>query len=70
MKSGGGSSSEAGGATDRRSRHGGVPTRREALALIAQGAALLIAGTPEADPPDIVIVDGWILSPADLLPHA
>jgi hypothetical protein len=61
--------SKAGGATDRRSRRG-LPTRREVLALIGSGSTLLIAAIPEADPTEIVIIDGWILSPADLTSRA
>jgi len=44
-----------------------LPTRRDMLALVGAGAGLLVSGMPAADRTEIVIVDGWILSPADLV---
>jgi hypothetical protein len=64
MKREGESSSEV--AIDQWTPSRGAPTRRDVLDLIGLGAALVVAGTSEPYPTEIVIVDGWILSPADL----
>jgi hypothetical protein len=57
-------------AIGRRTPSHGTPTRRDVLALIGPGAALVVAGASTPDPTEIVIVDGWVLSPADLQSRA